>query len=298
MKKSLIAVAVAAALPAAAIAQSNVQMYGIVDVYIAQQDDDRSGTGESQLAVESGGQSTSRWGVKGSEDLGGGLSGVFQLESALGVDDGSGFDQFVRRSYVGLKGGFGQVNLGRDYTPMFWTVIDNDQGGMAHSIADFLLGFSTRASNGVHYEGNFGSLQLNALWAASEAAGADDVLGVGIGYDGGAWGVNAAYHDESGNKIMHVGAEVKFGGFGLGFNYVDPDAADDPSLALSATLGVGASGNILLNYIDRDRAGVPGESMFQLMYRHNLSKRTNWYAGFLDFDAGGTELRAGVRHRF
>jgi len=73
------------------------------------------------------GYNSSRIGFRGTEDLGGGLAASFWLEAPISNDDGQqGIATFARRSTVSLSGGFGEVRLGRDYTPTFWndTVFD------------------------------------------------------------------------------------------------------------------------------------------------------------------------------
>ncbi len=120
MKKALIAAAVAAALPAFAQAQTNVQLYGIADLSVGVADAGGS-TGGTEMVVLSGVQSTSRFGIRGSEDLGRGLKGVFNFEAGIaadtGVSDTAGL--FQRRSVVGVEGAWGTLLLGRDYTPGF-----------------------------------------------------------------------------------------------------------------------------------------------------------------------------------
>ena len=81
MKKSLIALAVLAA-SGAAMAQSSVTLYGVADVVIHKDAD-------VSAKMTSGGVSTSRWGVKGSEDLGGGLSANFNFEQGLDLTNGN-----------------------------------------------------------------------------------------------------------------------------------------------------------------------------------------------------------------
>ena len=139
MKKHLIALAVLAA-SGAAMAQSSVQIYGIVDAFVGQTKDtvnsDAYKAGEKGLApkaaerqtvVGSSGLKSSRWGIKGSEDLGGGLKAGFVLESGFNVDDGSAktvknadkstYTGFDRAANVSLSGDFGAVALGRMATP-------------------------------------------------------------------------------------------------------------------------------------------------------------------------------------
>lgn len=110
MKKSLIALSVLAAVAGTAQAQSSVTIYGVVDMALQHQN-----TGDpagSTLGLDSGIQSGSRLGFKGSEDLGGGLKANFQLEMGINADTGSsaqGGRAFGRQAFVGLSGNFGAV---------------------------------------------------------------------------------------------------------------------------------------------------------------------------------------------
>ena len=126
MKKSLIALAVLAA-SGAAMAQSSVTLYGLADVYVASKKvntvtvvngNQFAISSQRQTGVESGGLNGSRWGLKGSEDLGGGLNAIFTLESGFTIDNGAGSSDglFNRQAFVGLaSSGFGTVALGRQY---------------------------------------------------------------------------------------------------------------------------------------------------------------------------------------
>src|SRR5690606_22919782 len=156
MKKSLIAAAVVAALPAFAQAQTNVTMYGIVDASVNAIDlGDNSRTA---MVVGTGTMSTSRWGVRGSEDLGGGLKAVFQLEAEVGVDDGAQDPQgfWARTAQVGLQGGFGTIKLGRGYTPAFRMVGTWD--ALSYGLFNNLL-TSTVGNNGAD-GGYFGGADI------------------------------------------------------------------------------------------------------------------------------------------
>ena len=124
MKKSLIALALIGAFSSAAVAQSNVTMYGILDVnYMWQEGPTVVGTGtaarvqqESVSAINSGHQSGNRWGLRGTEALGGGLSAIFALESGFSLDTGMSGNSgrlFGRQAYAGLSGGWGAVVAGR-----------------------------------------------------------------------------------------------------------------------------------------------------------------------------------------
>jgi len=147
MKKSLVALA-ALAVAGVASAQSSVTLFGIVDASISGYSSKSDLVYANPLAVlqnplafygvpgslkqsktvlGNSGLSSSQIGFRGVEDLGGGLAASFWLETAITNDDGKkGIDNFNRRSTVSLSGGFGELRLGRDYTPTFWnhTVFD------------------------------------------------------------------------------------------------------------------------------------------------------------------------------
>lgn len=127
MKKSLLTLALLAATGFAS-AQSSVTLYGIADAFVSSKEATSvtfTGAGNAvyskqrQVGVESGGLNGSRWGLKGSEDLGGGLKGIFQLESGFNIDTGaaaSSTSMFNRQAFVGLQSSnFGTVSLGRHY---------------------------------------------------------------------------------------------------------------------------------------------------------------------------------------
>ncbi len=289
--------AVIALVPAPALsADSNVQMFGIADAYVGFQDDDRASSGDGGIVVNSGGQSQSRWGIKGSESLGEDLSAIFRFEGAIlgdvgsGLSSGGGFD-IRRRSFVGIQGRFGQVTLGRNYTPLFWGVIDNDVARLGHDVNDGNLGQANRVDNGVHYERKFGAATLNAVYAVETAA--DDIWGIGLRYRAANWRASIGYHDEAGTSVLGLGAQVRFGGFKVGFNAVDDDANPDTNFGLSFGSRLGASGDVVVNAKRRN-----DETHYQLYYRHKMSKRTNWYVGYGDEDSLGSEFRAGIRHLF
>jgi len=105
-----------AACACAAQAQSSVTLYGVADMAV-----ERVKGATSVTRAASGQQQGSRWGLRGSEDLGGGLKAVFQMESGFNMANGAsgqGGLLFGRQAYVGLAGDFGAVRLGRQYSPM------------------------------------------------------------------------------------------------------------------------------------------------------------------------------------
>ena len=132
MKKSLIALAVMAAAGAAS-AQSSVQLYGIADVWFG----GVKATGsKSQTVLEDGGVDGSRFGLKGSEDLGGGLKAIFTLEQGFKLDTGvqeTAGQAFSREATVGLQGNFGTVKLGKQFNAF------DDVSGAAATVFDGAL---------------------------------------------------------------------------------------------------------------------------------------------------------------
>lgn len=137
MKKQLAAALVAAFAAAGAQAQTNVQVYGVVDAFAGRIENSNGGanlgTGSvkgSATVVDSGGLQTSFFGIRGTEDLGGGLKGVFALEAFFRPDTGAygrfGAPReqgFTRNANVGLSGSFGTVTVGRNTAPFFLSTI-------------------------------------------------------------------------------------------------------------------------------------------------------------------------------
>jgi len=120
MQKKLIALAVAGLVSAPAFAQSNVTIYGVVDMGYQYTGDSVFDDVKSRSGIDSGISAGSRIGFRGTEDLGNGLKAGFVLEQGIAVDTGNtaaGQGTFGRQSFVSLSGGFGTVALGRQYTP-------------------------------------------------------------------------------------------------------------------------------------------------------------------------------------
>jgi predicted porin len=226
MKKSLIALAVMAAAGAAS-AQSSVTLFGIVDVnynYIK-----GDGNGHVSRLTDSG-YNSSRLGFRGTEDLGGGMSASFWLEAGISNDDGRaggsipGQNQdntrnfvagntglnFNRRSTVSLAGTWGEVRLGRDYTPTFWNLTIFDPFGTngvgtnqmflgAQALMPTGTGNSNtvvRASNQIGYflPPNLGGIygQFN-YWMGENASGTSNPATNAIDSDGTGGGFRLGY---------------------------------------------------------------------------------------------------------
>jgi predicted porin len=215
MKKSLLALAVLGSFAAAAQAQTSVTIYGVVDAGVFYQN--KAGANNNSLfAVNSGGLSGSRLGFKGTEDLGGGLKANFQLEMGFNTDTGSGAQQdgataggtlFGRTSTVGLSGGFGSVNVGRQTDFAY----SGTAGGMAtFSHAAYVNKFSSvdgntqarlqgdRTNNSIRYDmPAFGGLNGGVMFGLGEQAGggtAGQVYAAGLKYDNGPLAFGGSYY--------------------------------------------------------------------------------------------------------
>ena len=124
MKKSLLALAVLGAFAGVASAQSSVTLFGTVDLNARYVKNDGS---IKRVSLSQDGINSSQLGFRGVEDLGGGLKASFILLAGVNADTGTTNTKFFnRRATVSLLGGFGEVRLGRDYTPTFWnnTIFD------------------------------------------------------------------------------------------------------------------------------------------------------------------------------
>lgn len=327
MKKSLIALAVLAAAGAAS-AQSSVQLYGIADVWVGGVKD---GAAKAQTVVESGGVSGSRWGIKGSEDLGGGLKAIFTLEQGFALDTGKADSGFNREASVGVAGNFGEVKLGK-----VWTAYDDVQGA-SNPVFDSALTPSAKAfattgkdtaytanpANGVKYTSpSYAGFTAGASYAFDEkTAGNSEVSAVALQYANGPLTAAVAYQTEqavtsgASTDYTNLNAAYNLGVVTLKGSYAQRDdnagskdkeyqiGADYPlaaNLVLSA--GYASSENKFKGVKQSDNSG------FGVAAAYILSKRTTAYAGVrstkIDYvggegvDATTNVYALGVKHAF
>jgi len=291
MKKSLVALAALGALGVAGVAsaQSSVTLFGVVDAAVSAYSN-RSQTPlgnsvtTSQTALTNSGYNSSRLGFRGTEDLGGGLAASFWLESALGNDDGTagaGNQFFNRRSTVSLSGAFGEVRLGRDYTPTYWndSVFDpfGTNGVGTNLISTANKGFAnqnyTRASNSVGYflPPDLGGVYGQLMYAFNEKNKYDPAIltpdvpnsqragryvGGRVGYANGPVDVALAYGESTvadnffagitANVVTwNLGASYDFGSVKLFGEYSDNKTKVDFSNDISVTADPHARGWLL-----------------------------------------------------
>ena len=324
MKKSLLALAVLGAFAGAASAQSNVTIYGVVDIGLTRLSSDVTNT---RVGLDSGIQSGSRLGFKGKEDLGGGLSAEFQLENGFAADTGAlgqGGRIFGRQAFVGLSGGFGSVKFGRQYMPIFGAVdtIDPFGTGMAGDASVFLGGnifnnIDVRTSNAIDYSISTGGFTGELIYGLGEVAGnasANRQIGFGLGYANGPINVQLAYHnvkDATGNgeaKATFLGGTYNFGPATahLAFDSEKTDTAttttiDARNWLVGVTAPIGGAGSLFADYIRHDDRTAANVDMNQtaIGYTHALSKRTNIHTSYSRINVAGINMfEVGIRHKF
>lgn len=304
MKKSLIALAVLAA-SGAAMAQSSVTLFGIIDAGVGYVDNVNA-AGDNKYGVGTSGNATSRIGFRGVEDLGGGLKAGFWLEGEVFADGGNpdGLN-FKRRSTVGLEGNFGEVRLGRDLTAGYsktssydlfsqtgigqfsgWT---NRWAPVAGTVGDET---GIRSNNMIgYYTPNFGGFKAGVSYGFDEqtTGKAGRYAGGNVSYDNGPLSVALSYDRlnlVAGDRdSLTVGASYNFGvakliGIAQQHEYSLPGAADRKfnNYALGVSAPVGGAGEVKLQYARYDQKATGGNAdQLSLGYVHNLSKRTAVY---------------------
>ncbi|MBC8107106.1 MAG: porin [Anaerolineae bacterium] len=225
MKKNLIVLIAFGAFSGAALAQSNVTLYGLIDVNF--QYNDPKGAGQSSTrGVNSGHQSGSLWGVRGSEALGGGWSAVFTLEGGYSADTGvqaHGGRLFGRQAWAGLASRFGTVVAGR-VSPFSAATGSFDL--FANATPFVLWGDSSLSST---FTSVLMRIDNSVLYRTPNLGG----FQFGAGYSSNANGTEAAGSGNN-NRVTFLGANFTRGPF---FAVVTYDIIDvnDAGIAGSAT---------------------------------------------------------------
>ena len=308
MQKKLIALAVAGLVSAPAFAQSNVTIYGVVDMGVSHRSDNVLSGVKSQTAVNSGQQSGNRLGFRGTEDLGNGLKAGFVLEQGFTVDDGQSRTDGVwsRQSFLTLSGGFGTVAFGRQYSPQFNMVAAIDPFGTGTvGEVNNLYTLNTRLDNTVAYVSpSFSGLTVTVAHSTNAAGQENDgnvgdtrVWAISPVYSNGPLMVALNYHQLKANKVTpnptlkvwDLGATYDFGVAKVAALYGKRDVSatiDRTTWMVGATVPVGAAGAVLASYTRAENdvpvVADPRSSQWALGYTHNLSKRTNLYAAYAD----------------
>ncbi|MDB5776715.1 MAG: porin [Herbaspirillum sp.] len=326
MKKSLLALAVLGSFAAVAHAQTSVTIYGIIDTGVAYQSKASANNG-SQTGMTSGLFSGSRLGFKGSEDLGGGLKANFQLEAGFngdtgalnGQDTSSSNNLFRRTSTVGLSGGFGAVNVGRQTDFAY----SGPAGGMQTFSSAGYVGASTtgngtgvtrlqgsRTNNSIRYDmPSFNGLNGGVMYGLGEQAGngtAGQSYAAGLRYDNGPIGLGASFYKskfgtapsdstlypaiatastlDNGTKTFTLGASYDFGFGKLYGNW---------SRATTATFGATGAASHIFNLGGTTASSNNKTNLFEVGYNHNLTASLKLLTGLSYTRANFTDSTTG-----
>ena len=237
-------------------AQSSVTLYGLLDAGISYVNHAATPTGgsSSKVKLDDGVIQGNRWGMRGTEDLGGGLSAIFTLEGGLSVANGAAAQSgtlFGRQAFVGLsKTGVGALTFGRQYSFSTDYVSKYAAGGLTVGNYAFRMNdvdqlTSSRINNAVKFaSANFSGLTFGALFGFSNSTdfsgnpnttaagvttqGSSRTVSFGANYDGGPFGIGAAYTD-----ISYPGASTP--AFPITIANVNTNGSKD-----LRTIGVGA----------------------------------------------------------
>jgi predicted porin len=317
MNKSVLSLAILAAFAVggAAHAQSNVQVYGLIDAGVERLNH-ANASQDSVTKVISGGKNTSRWGLRGTEDLGGGLKAVFGLEGGILMDTGAADGAlFKRQAFVGLDGRLGRVIIGRSFTTTYDFVIGFDPLGYApnyswatstNASGPSKYGMTTAFDNLVKYSGAAGEFKYGATIGLGEqpnSAADSRKYSVATSWTHGGFGAMAAYEQINGNtlpvtfnrdetKAFHAAADYKADAWRLtagmrGYKLVAGKAAT-PDVR-GDTYWVGASyyikpavtltGAVYHVNVKNIAAGKDADpTMYVVRGLYALSKRTDLYA--------------------
>jgi predicted porin len=309
-KKSLFVLVTPIAFATAACAQSTVTVYGIMDAGIVRE---TGGPAGSVMKLQSGQSAGSRLGFKGVEDLGGGMSANFLLESNLAIDTGSSADGllFGRQAFVGLNGGFGAVTLGRQYTSLFMAMLVADPfaTGFAGKTTNLLETAGVRMNNTLKYvTPSVSGLSGDISYGFGERAGdnsADRAIGTAVNYANGPLNLKLVYHklntspataaattgviagDAKSTLLAanyNLGPAILYGAFGVNKaqSMAGADTVDNRSMLVGVSVPFGAS-TVLASYIRKDDklpTNLLDVHQVALGYTYSLSKRTLLYTSY------------------
>ncbi len=295
-------------------AQSSVTVYGLTDLGM-DYTDNANAAKKSVMRMTSGGMNTSRWGFRGTEDLGGGLSAIFNFEGGLLLDTG-GSDGvvFKRQAWVGLDGAYGRVVMGRSFTSVYDFLLPFDPMGYAPSYSwatsgnatsPSKYGMTTAFDNLVKYSVGVGPMKFGATYGFGEqTTGASESakLALATSYTNGPFALVATYEEINGNDLPATGRRDKTTATHLGASYTNGPlklmaAARDYKLVAGKALTADVRGTlywtgvtyqttpaVLLTgavyYQDVKNVAVNTDAdpiMFVGRVRYALSKRTDLY---------------------
>jgi len=328
MKKTLIALAAVAAT-SAAFAQSSVTLYGVADLSLG--DSNAPGTDIRMNGNALMNNGSSRLGVRGVEDLGGGLKAAFNLEQGINALTGatdnfnvagatpgsivSAPATFQRAAWLSLSGGFGSVKLGRTLTPSFFGVAAWELTGTAnYSVVSNQFGFAggpSRNNAELSYTTpNFGGLTATLGTVLEGNTGLGATQGTAAKYDmnviyrGGPLTAALSFNTvDSGPEGVTLGAKYDFGGFMVAGSFTKAETATGATAAEGFSIGAGTKLGPVNLVLDIARDTEFDDTDVLLEAKYPLSKRTTVYAAFLRNGDGKQPTTVnnygiGIRHNF
>lgn len=310
----LATLAVACTYPAFAQAQSNVTIYGLLDVNLSQE----RASGLKRNAMDTSELNGSRLGFRGTEDLGNGLKAVYTLEAAVALDTGTS-SGYTRQSFVGVEGSFGRVTLGRQYSPAFValdpyeaTGASDRSAGMLHrKTGSVARGYQVRFDNMIKYRSpEMAGFSVDAgYWTGNETPSDDSDIrhqGRGYGltgiYKNGPFAASVTtqryYSNATGGKAAThgIGGSYDLGVVKLYALYSQDKESGSQgsgkarSYSLGAEVPVSAAGTVSVSYGNRNESGeadTEDASGASIYYMHNLSKRTTLYTAYSQINNRG-----------
>jgi len=309
MKKSLIALAVLAA-SGAAMAQSSVTMYGVADLSLAK----ANGTSAQMSGNGVMNNGNSRLGVRGVEDLGGGLKASFNFEQGINAESGAtDAATWQRSAYLALSGGFGRFQMGRSLNPSFWGVAAWELTGTANYSAvanqfGFAGGPSRNNSMFMYTTPNMGGFSGTLGYIAKPDNGGNAKVDANLIYANGPVAVALSYFKVNTQpKGLALGGSYDFGMFKLAASLQDAPGASK-GFTIGGTVPVGPVA-LTLDIARENGTGMKNTD-FLVEAKYALSKRTFAYAAYYkDGDSNGAlaggyntgaknHLGLGVRHNF
>ncbi|AWV04979.1 porin [Burkholderia sp. JP2-270] len=251
-QKTYLATVALALVNGAAHAGSNVIFYGIADVGVRYSSGLNASnapiTSHSVAAISSGVNNTSRWGLKGQEDLGSGMATIFQLEGGFNIGTGAAAKSdklFERLSFIGLKSRYGTLTVGRQATILADAISPVDPLGMRYasfnpnitltalSNTDFgrhafatqygTSGYnnsSYRLDNMLKYSANYGPATARLAYSAGQVAGNFKALstsGAGLSYENGPFIVSGAYMNLRNRESLALSAYTLGAAYSFGY---------------------------------------------------------------------------------
>ncbi|MET0050130.1 MAG: porin [Candidatus Thiodiazotropha sp.] len=311
--KKVLSLAIAAALVSPVAAMADATIYGKVRQALEMVNDERNSAAEvDNIQIN---DYTSRMGIKGSEDLGNGLTAVYKIEYGVNISTNPGGNEFsgdgslsARNAFVGLAGGFGTFVIGRHDTPLKLTTQSLDY--FADTVVDNNKSYTEavidrRADGTVAYiTPSLAGLTLVAALVPGENSEADGIadaysvagmysnggIYAALGYEAADGNIDAIGADGADLTQIRGGAGYDGGMFKVGFTYetvqidnpAGGDLRDSASIMLNGAVQAGP-GMVVAKYFDfsDDASDANDHDGYGLGYHYNLSKRTSLMANYV-----------------